>query len=79
MSPKANSNVVVQSGDEIKVVFPQLGIEPVNFTDLDFKHFYIQPMDGPNLAENTIAAIHFCKNNPQWKLSIQTHKLLNIP
>jgi 7-carboxy-7-deazaguanine synthase (Cx14CxxC type) len=79
MSPKANTDLVITSGDEIKIVYPQTGIDPQDFAHLDFQHFYIQPMDGPFQAENTTAAVEYCKNNPQWKLSLQTHKLLNIP
>jgi len=79
MSPKANTDLVITSGNELKVVYPQSGIDPHEFENMDFDHFYIQPMDGPFLKANTEAAIDFCKAHPQWKLSIQTHKLLNIP
>lgn len=79
MSPKANTDIVINSGNEIKVVYPQQGIEPSDFSELEFDHFYIQPMDGEYTANNTQASIDYCKSNPQWKLSIQTHKLLNIP
>lgn len=79
VSPKANTDIVIKSGNEIKIVFPQKGIDPIDFKDLQFEHYYIQPMDGNHTAANTQAAIDFCKSNPQWKLSIQTHKLLNIP
>jgi len=79
MSPKANTEILVTTGDEIKIVYPQTGVNPRDYENMDFDHFYIQPMDGPFQEENTTAAISFCKANPQWKLSIQTHKLLNIP
>ncbi len=79
MSPKANTEIKVVSGDEIKIVYPQTGINPSDFENFDFNHFYIQPMDSPFQAQNTEAAIDYCKAHPQWKLSIQTHKLLNIP
>lgn len=79
MSPKANTEIVVTSGDEIKIVFPQSGIDPADFEKMNFTHRYIQPMDGPFQAQNTKASIDYCKKNPLWKLSIQTHKLLNIP
>lgn len=79
VSPKAGSDVVLQSGHELKLVFPQVGTEPEIFEDWQFDHFYLQPMDGPNLAENTRRAIEYCKANPQWRLSLQTHKFLGIP
>ena len=79
MSPKANTNIVITSGEEIKIVFPQTGIDPKEFENMEFSHRYIQPMDGPFQQQNTEKAINYCKNNPMWKLSIQTHKLLNIP
>jgi len=79
VSPKAGAALVLKSGDELKLVFPQPAAMPELFEDLDFANFYIQPMDGPRQAENTLAAINFCLKNPKWRLSIQTHKLLNIP
>lgn len=79
MSPKANTDIVITSGEEIKIVYPQTGIDPAEFEKLEFAHRYIQPMDGPFQADNTKKAIEYCKQNPQWNLSIQTHKLLNIP
>jgi len=79
MSPKANTEIVVTEGDELKIVYPQTGIDPQQFEHLVYSHFYIQPMDGPFQKENTALCIEFCKANPKWKLSIQTHKLLNIP
>ena len=79
MSPKANTDIVVTSGDEIKIVYPQAGVNPADYSHLDFSHFYIQPMDGPFREKNTKAAVEYCKNNPQWKLSLQTHKMLDIP
>jgi len=79
MSPKANTELKITSGDELKVVYPQTGIDPHSFDHMDFTHFYIQPMDGPFKDENTEAAMQFCKSHPKWKLSLQTHKLLNIP
>jgi len=78
MSPKANTEVVVRRGDEIKVVFPQAGIDPYSFTDWEFNHFYIQPMDSPRLEQNTAAAVEYCKSHPRWKLSVQTHKFLGL-
>ncbi|MCA9759078.1 MAG: 7-carboxy-7-deazaguanine synthase [Candidatus Eisenbacteria bacterium] len=79
MSPKANTELVVRSGSELKLVFPQEGARPEAFEELEFDHFYLQPMDGPNRAENTRAAVEYCLAHPRWKLSIQTHKLIGIP
>lgn len=79
MSPKANTDLKVTSGDELKIVYPQEGVNPLDFEHQDFSHLFIQPMDGPYIKQNTEAAISFCKSNPKWKLSIQTHKLLDIP
>lgn len=79
MSPKANTEIVVTKGHELKIVFPQLGIMPTDFENYDFEHFYLQPMDSPTQEDNTWQAIRYCKDNPQWKLSVQIHKVLNIP
>ncbi len=79
VSPKAGATLVATRGDELKLVFPQLGAEPALFEHLDFEHFYLQPMDTPKQAENIAATLAFCLANPQWKLSIQTHKWLQIP
>lgn len=79
VSPKAGAELVLEKGNELKLVFPQLGAEPELFTHLDFEHFYLQPMDGDYTEKNTQLAIQYCLQNPQWRLSIQTHKLLNIP
>ncbi len=79
MSPKAKTDIVVRKGDEIKVVFPQAGIDPEDFNDWDFQHYFIQPMDGPSLASNITTCINYCSEHPQWKLSVQTHKLLDLP
>lgn len=78
MSPKANTKLVQTSGNELKIVFPQEGIDPAQFESMDFDHFYLQPMDGPFLDEFTSQAIGYSLRNPLWKLSIQTHKLLHI-
>lgn len=78
MSPKANTEILVQKGHEIKVVYPQKGIDPKDFESLDFLHFYIQPMDSEEQEDNTLQAIIFCKQNPKWKISLQTHKILGI-
>ncbi|MBK9012988.1 MAG: 7-carboxy-7-deazaguanine synthase [Saprospiraceae bacterium] len=79
VSPKAGAPLVLTKGDELKLVFPQPAAMPALFEEMDFANFYIQPMDGPAVQENTRAAIDFCLKNPKWRLSIQTHKLLNIP
>ncbi|NUQ24799.1 MAG: 7-carboxy-7-deazaguanine synthase [Saprospiraceae bacterium] len=79
MSPKANTELVLLSGHELKLVYPQSGAEPEFFTQLDFQHFFLQPMDGPFRETNTQLALDYCLQHPQWRLSLQTHKLLNIP
>lgn len=78
VSPKAGAKLVVASGDELKLVYPQQGAEPHLFDHLDFDHFLLQPMDGPDLAENMAAAADFCLANPRWRLTLQNHKLLGI-
>lgn len=79
VSPKAGSELVMRSGDEIKLVFPQTGAEPERFEKLSFRHFFLQPMDGAELQANTEAALRYCLAHPRWRLSLQTHKLLGIP
>jgi 7-carboxy-7-deazaguanine synthase (Cx14CxxC type) len=79
VSPKMGSQLVVRKGNEIKVVIPQAGQSLQAYEDLDFDHFFVQPMDGPLVEHNTRLAIETCKCNPKWKLSLQTHKLLQIP
>jgi 7-carboxy-7-deazaguanine synthase (Cx14CxxC type) len=78
MSPKAGSQRLVETGQELKLVFPQAGAEPALFESLNFENFYLQPMDGPNAAANTAAAVAFCQEHPRWRLSVQTHKLIGI-
>jgi 7-carboxy-7-deazaguanine synthase (Cx14CxxC type) len=78
VSPKADAELVQHSGDELKLVYPQPLAGPEQFQQLSFKHFYLQPMDGPMQPMNTRDTIQFCLQNPQWKLSLQTHKLLGI-
>ena len=78
VSPKAGATLVVRSGDELKLVYPQLGAEPAEFEDLEFQHFFLQPMDGPYREANTAAALRYCLEHPRWRLSLQTHKLLGI-
>jgi 7-carboxy-7-deazaguanine synthase (Cx14CxxC type) len=79
VSPKMGSELVVKKGSELKVVIPQEGQDLAAYENLDFGHFFVQPMDGPDKLRNTQLAIETCKRNPKWKLSIQTHKLLQIP
>ena len=79
VSPKAGTELEITAGDELKLVFPQPDAMPELFEQLDFTNFFIQPMDGPDIQRNTRLAIDFCLKNPKWRLSIQTHKLLNIP
>jgi 7-carboxy-7-deazaguanine synthase len=79
VSPKAEAKLAVTQGDELKLVFPQEDAPPAQFESLDFTLFLIQPMDGPDRAANTQAAVAFCLANPRWRLSLQTHKYLGIP
>ena len=79
VSPKADSECILKSGNELKLIYPQAGAEPETFQDFDFQHLYLQPMDGPDRERNTKLAIEYCMANPRWKLSLQTHKLLGIP
>jgi 7-carboxy-7-deazaguanine synthase len=79
VSPKMGSTLVVHKGSELKVVIPQTHQDLAAYEQLDFEHFFVQPMDGPLAEHNTRLAIETCKRNPKWKLSLQTHKLLQIP
>jgi 7-carboxy-7-deazaguanine synthase (Cx14CxxC type) len=79
VSPKAGAELRLRSGDELKLVYPQPGAEPAQFEGLDFRHFFLQPMDGPAREANTRAALAYCLGHPRWRLSLQTHKLLGIP
>jgi 7-carboxy-7-deazaguanine synthase (Cx14CxxC type) len=79
VSPKAGAPLVQDAGHELKLVFPQAGADPADFEGLDFKHFFLQPMDGPERERNTAAALRYCLDHPRWRLSLQTHKLLGIP
>jgi organic radical activating enzyme len=79
VSPKAGTEVVVATGDELKLVFPQAGADPTSFEGLRFRHYFLQPMDGPEREAHTAAALQYCLDHPRWRLSLQTHKLLGIP
>ena len=78
VSPKADAQVVIESGDELKLVFPQEGVDPARFTGLDFTHFFLQPMDNLLQSTNQRLAMEYCLAHPQWKLGLQTHKMLGI-
>jgi 7-carboxy-7-deazaguanine synthase (Cx14CxxC type) len=79
VSPKAGTELAQRSGDELKLVYPQAGADPRGFETLSFRHFFLQPMDGPDRALNTERALRYCLDRPQWRLSLQTHKFLGIP
>ena len=78
VSPKGDNKLAVTTGDELKVVVPQAGLDPLAFAELAFRRFSVQPMDGPDRARNTELAIEFCLKHPQWQLSLQTHKVTGI-
>lgn len=78
VSPKAGAELVLGNGNELKLVYPQVGAEPEQYEQLAFEHFFLQPMDGPALAENMRAAVKYCQLHPRWRLSLQTHKWLGI-
>jgi len=78
VSPKAGAELRIKSGHELKLVYPQEGVEPEDFAGLLFQNFSLQPMDGPDAAKNTRRAIAYCLRHPQWRLSLQTHKALGI-
>ena len=78
MSPKANTEIKLKKGNEIKVIFPQESLDLEKFSLFDFSEFYLQPMDSNKYQENLNATITYCQNNPKWKLSLQTHKILGI-
>ena len=78
VSPKSTTRLVVTAGDELKLVYPQSDCHPDAFSALDFTHRFLQPMDGPAAAANTAKTIEYCMQNPGWRLSLQTHKLIGI-
>jgi 7-carboxy-7-deazaguanine synthase len=79
VSPKAGTTLKQTTGDELKLVYPQQGAEPEKFAALAFRNFFLQPMDGPVREANTRLALDYCMQHPQWRVSLQTHKLLGIP
>ncbi len=78
VSPKAGAPWIQVHGNELKLAYPQLDLLPASISDVDFEAYFLQPIDGVNLAGNTQAAIEYCQQNPKWCLSLQTHKILNI-
>jgi 7-carboxy-7-deazaguanine synthase (Cx14CxxC type) len=78
VSPKAEAELVLTAGDELKLIFPQVGADPADYEHLAFAHLLLQPMDGPDVLANTKTAIDYCLTHPQWRLSVQTHKYLGI-
>jgi len=79
VSPKAGAPLRLRAGDELKLVFPQAGLDPADLVGLPFRHRWLQPMDGPDRAASTAAAVAYCLAHPAWRLSVQTHKMIGIP
>lgn len=79
VSPKSGTEFILRSGQELKLIYPQKGAEPELYEGLHFEHFFLQPMDGPMRVENTQLAVQYCLQNPKWRLSLQTHKMIGIP
>ena len=79
VSPKANAPLQVTRGNELKLVYPQVGVEPERFAHLDFEHFFLQPLDSPERQRHTQQALQYCLQHPRWRLSLQTHKIIGIP
>ena len=79
VSPKAGSDLIITKGDELKLVYPQHGIDPSQYENLNFDHFSLQPMDNESLNENIQKTIKYCHEHPLWRLSLQTHKFVGIP
>jgi 7-carboxy-7-deazaguanine synthase len=78
VSPKADAEQKLMHGDELKLIYPQTGAPPERFVGQDFQNFFLQPMDNPDRAANTEGATRYCLEHPQWRLSLQTHKLIGI-
>jgi 7-carboxy-7-deazaguanine synthase len=78
VSPKQGTQLQQRAGDELKLIFPQPGVDPQSFESLAFRHFFLQPMDGPYRVVNTQLAVQYCLDHPVWRLSLQTHKILGI-
>ena len=79
VSPKQEAELLITKGDELKIVYPQDGLDPSNFLDLDFEVFSLQPMDNPEYKNNLQQSLHYCRTHPEWRLSLQTHKYLQVP
>ncbi len=79
VSPKHEAPFEQKSGFELKLVYPQPGSDPAAYVGLDFQHFFLQPMDGPQRSQNTIKALEYCADNPRWQISLQAHKYMGIP
>jgi 7-carboxy-7-deazaguanine synthase len=79
VSPKARAPLIARRGDELKLVYPQQEAEPDDYRGLEFRHFFLQPMDGPQRIENTRLAAEYCDRHPPWRLSLQVHKLIGMP
>ena len=79
VSPKAGATLRITRGQELKLVYPQGDLDPGEFANLAFDHFWLQPMDGPDRVANTKSAIEYCLSHPRWRLSVQMHKLVGIP
>lgn len=80
VSPKGQSELVLKKGNELKLVYPQAGVDPARFEDLAFDHFFLQPMDDESRrGDNVILAVAYCKKHPRWRLSVQSHKMIGIP
>lgn len=78
VSPKANTELLIKKGNELKLVYPQEGAMPELYTNLEFEYFFLQPMDSPDVEDNTTSVINYCKNNTKWNVSLQTHKIMGI-
>jgi len=78
-SPKSDARLLLNTGDELKLVYPQEQVDPADYLRLDFRHFFLQPRDGADRERNTRLAVDYCLQNPRWRLSLQTHKMLGIP
>ena len=78
VSPKAGASLAVDRGDELKLVFPQTNCDPTQYGHLDFRHFFLQPMDDPQVEDNIRCALNYCLAHPEWRLSLQTHKLIGV-
>jgi 7-carboxy-7-deazaguanine synthase len=79
VSPKAGTDLMITTGDELKLIYPQAGAEPEKYEGLQFRNFFLQPLDDPARAENTQKTVDYCMAHPKWRLSLQTHKYLGIP